>query len=74
MAGDVVVIGTSDLVAGFGLAGAGVRPADDPASVLAAWRDLPSSVAVVVLTEAAASALGEARHHPDAPLTVVLPR
>jgi len=72
--GDVVVIGAGDVVAGFGLAGAGVRLADDPAAVRSVWRDLPGTVAVVVLTAAAAEALGVERHHPGAPLSVVLPR
>lgn len=73
MAG-VAAIGTEDLVAGFGLAGARVRLADDPAAVLEAWHALPADVAVVVLTPAAADALGARRTAPGAPLTVVLPR
>ncbi len=74
----VAAIGTADLVAGFGLAGARVLPAEDRQAVLAAWRGLPPDTAVVVLTEAAAETLraeldGEHRE-PGAPLTVVLPR
>ena len=74
MVAGVAAIGTEDLVAGFGLAGARVRLADDPVAVLAAWHDLPADVAVVVLTQAAADALGEQRRASGAPLTVVLPR
>ncbi|MFC4783831.1 V-type ATP synthase subunit F [Nocardioides sp. MAHUQ-72] len=70
----MAAIGTADLVAGFGLAGAQVHEADDPATVRAAWEALPAGVAVVVLTGAAADALGPERTAPGAPLTVVLPR
>lgn len=71
----VAAIGAADLVAGFGLAGARVLPAEEPASVLAAWHGLPADTAVVVLSGAAAEALrGElAARGPDGPLTVVLP-
>jgi vacuolar-type H+-ATPase subunit F/Vma7 len=71
----VAAIGAADLVAGFGLAGARVLPAEDPESVLAAWRGLPPDTAVVVLSEAAAGALHAelAARAPGAPLTVVLP-
>ena len=71
---DVAVIGSADLVAGFGLAGALVRPAEDATAVVAAWQALPGTVAVVVLSGDAADALGEERVRPGAPLTVVLPR
>jgi vacuolar-type H+-ATPase subunit F/Vma7 len=74
----VAAIGTADLVAGFGLAGAQVLPAEDREAVLAAWRGLPPDTAVVVLTEAAAETLrgelGGDHTRPGAPLTVVLPR
>jgi vacuolar-type H+-ATPase subunit F/Vma7 len=70
----VAAIGTADLVAGFGLTGVQVLAADDAAAVLTAWRGLPPDVAVVVLTGAAADALGPERTAPGAPLTVVLPR
>ncbi|GAA2154596.1 hypothetical protein GCM10009844_40650 [Nocardioides koreensis] len=74
MAG-VAAIGAADLVAGFGLAGALVLPAEDPESVLAAWRSLPPDTAVIVLSDAAAEVLRAepAVRAPDAPLTVVLP-
>lgn len=70
----VAAVGAADLVAGFGLAGALVLPAQDPAAVLSAWRSLPGDTGVVVLSPAAADALGDERLAPGAPLTVVLPR
>ncbi len=70
----VAVIGTQPDVAGFALAGACVYPAEHADEVRAAWRALPDAVTVVILTEAAASALGADRTAPTAPLTVVLPR
>ena len=70
----VAAVGAADLVAGFGLAGALVLAAEDTASVLAAWRGLPDDTGVVVLSPAAADALGQERQAPGAPMTVVLPR
>lgn len=67
------MIGTQSLVAGFGLAGARVYLADSPAQVRAAWDELPDAVAVVLLTEAAADAVGAERVAPLAPLSVVMP-
>lgn len=71
---EVAAIGSASQVAGFALAGARVYPAADDDAVRAAWRALPAPVAVVILTEAAAAALGTERAAPTAPLTVVLPR
>jgi vacuolar-type H+-ATPase subunit F/Vma7 len=53
----VAVIGEEAVVRGFGLAGALVLPADDPAGTRAAWAALPATVAVVILTPAAAAVL-----------------
>ena len=66
---------------GFALAGARIFPAENAQEARAAWRALPDSVAVVILTAAAAAALaadtGPARIAAGgtvhAPLTVVLP-
>jgi vacuolar-type H+-ATPase subunit F/Vma7 len=69
----VAAIGAPSRVAGFALAGALVFPANDDAQAVAAWQGLPGTVAVVVLTEAAAAALAAAgAFSPGAPLTVVL--
>ena len=55
--GTVAVIGEEAVVRGFGLAGALVLPAADPAAARAAWSALPADVDVVILTPAAAAAL-----------------
>lgn len=68
--GTVAAIGEEVLVAGLGLAGVQVLPAEQPEAVRAAWRQLPDGVALVVLTPAAAAALGEL---PPDRLVVVLP-
>jgi vacuolar-type H+-ATPase subunit F/Vma7 len=69
----VAAIGAQPDVAGFALAGARVYPAEHADEVQAAWHALPDAVAVVILTEAAASALEAERTAPSAPLTVVMP-
>jgi vacuolar-type H+-ATPase subunit F/Vma7 len=69
----VAVIGAEVLVAGYGLAGAVVVPAEDDEAVRHAWAALPHDVEVVVLTPSAARALGPARTCDDLPLTVVMP-
>ena len=68
----VAAIGERARVDGFALVGALVRAADTPAEVRAAWRALPSDVAVVLLTSSAAAAL-EAELAMNWPMTVVLP-
>lgn len=65
----VAAIGTSAQVAGFALGGARVFPADSAAQVRVAWQALPDDVAVVILTEDAADAVGTERADR---LTVVL--
>jgi vacuolar-type H+-ATPase subunit F/Vma7 len=69
----VAALGERLAVQGFGLAGALVLPADDPVAARAAWRALPADVAVVILTRAAAGAVGESALAGAWPLTVVLP-
>lgn len=71
---EIAVIGEEPVVAGFALAGARVYPAADSTQVLAVWQALPTSVAVVILTPAAADALHDLPAAPQAPLTVVIPR
>ncbi len=70
---EVVVLGEEPFVTGFALAGARVRAASSPEEVAAAWEAVRAVAGLVLLTTAAAAALGEARTAPGAPLTVVLP-
>jgi vacuolar-type H+-ATPase subunit F/Vma7 len=72
-ANGVAAIGTQAEVGGFALAGVRIYGADDDAQARAAWRSLPGTVAVVLLTEVAAGALEQERMRTDAPLTVVMP-
>lgn len=55
----VAALGEGLRVRGFGLAGAVVVVAETPESVRRAWAGLEDGVEVVLLTPAAASALGE---------------
>lgn len=52
-----MAIGEPGALDGFALAGATVVGASDPEEVRRAWGQLPADVALVVLTENAASAL-----------------
>jgi vacuolar-type H+-ATPase subunit F/Vma7 len=70
MARRLAAIGERALVQGYGLAGATVAIAEDAVEVRQAWHALPPDVAVVVLTAAAAGALGA---DTDGRLVVVLP-
>jgi len=67
--GRIAAIGTGMAVRGFGLAGALVLPAEDAHEVRAAWAALPSDVELVILTPAAAQAVGPATDR----LVAVLP-
>jgi vacuolar-type H+-ATPase subunit F/Vma7 len=69
----VVVLGESLAVAGFALGGAATMPADDPEAVRRSWRTLPDDTAVVVLTAAAADALGSRTDERPDVLTVTMP-
>ena len=73
--GTVAVLGEGARIGGFALAGALLLPADGPAAVQAAWRDLPADVVVVILTTAAAAALAldPAALESTDPVTVVMP-
>jgi vacuolar-type H+-ATPase subunit F/Vma7 len=68
----VAVVGELVRVQGFDLAGALVLAAEDAAGVRAAWGSLDAEVAVVVLTDRAAAALGDELER-RWPLTVVMP-
>jgi vacuolar-type H+-ATPase subunit F/Vma7 len=71
--GRVAVIGEETAIAGYALAGVLVVPAEGDDAVHGAWSSLPDDVAVVILTSAAARALGDARTAKLLPLTVVVP-
>jgi vacuolar-type H+-ATPase subunit F/Vma7 len=68
----VAALGEQASVQGYGLAGALVLVAEDAEAVRAAWAGLGEDVAVVILTQTAARALGDAVAA-TLPLTVVLP-
>lgn len=68
----IAVIGEQAAVQGFGLAGALVLGAEDPAQVRRAWQRVPDDVAVVVLTRRAAQALPGPPERPGRPLVVVM--
>jgi vacuolar-type H+-ATPase subunit F/Vma7 len=70
--GAVVVIGEPALVAGYAMAGAIPVPAQSSDDVLRAWDSLPSGTTLVILTAAAADALGGRLRETD-PLTAVMP-
>jgi len=69
----VAVVGELVRVQGFDLAGALVLAAEDAAGVRAAWGSLDAEVAVVVLTDRAAAALGDELERRRWPLAVVMP-
>lgn len=73
-AGTVAALGEGARIEGFALAGVLLRPAEDPAAVRSTWRELPREVAVVILTKAAALALGPAVVESTSyPIAVVMP-
>lgn len=69
----VAVIGEGRRVAGLATAGVVVLPAEDPESARTAWRELPADVGMVILTPAAATALGPGLLDGEEPLTAVMP-
>ncbi|WP_316770627.1 V-type ATP synthase subunit F [Streptomyces sasae] len=76
--GTVAAIGARTSVGGLALAGVEVLVAEYPDAVRRAWRELPGTVALVILTASAAETLGAeaTESEPDQarPLTVVMPR
>jgi len=73
--GTVAAIGARVGVDGLALAGVDVLVAEDPDAVRRAWRSLPDTIALVLLTAEAAEALGAeaTAPAPARPLTVVMP-
>ncbi|MCX5095959.1 hypothetical protein OOK36_45615 [Streptomyces sp. NBC_00365] len=73
--GTVTAIGARTSVCGLALAGVDVLVAEDPDAVRRAWRALPGTAGLVILTAEAAEALGAETTAPDPsrPLTVVMP-
>ncbi|HTJ70911.1 MAG TPA: hypothetical protein VL551_25440 [Actinospica sp.] len=71
--GRVAALGEAGSVEGFALAGVVVLPAAGREAVLAAWRELPADVEVVILSDAAARIL-EGVADGGRPLTVVMPK
>ncbi|MEV0694795.1 V-type ATP synthase subunit F [Streptomyces sp. NPDC050388] len=69
----MAALGEQVRVVGFALAGVAVLIAEDPDAVRAAWRTLPEDVELVILTPAAADALGPEPSSDTAPLTAVMP-
>ncbi|MBC9713898.1 hypothetical protein H9Y04_15110 [Streptomyces sp. TRM66268-LWL] len=69
----VAAIGERLRVVGTAAAGVVVLPAEDPEAVRAAWRALPADVGLVMLTPAAADALGPELLDGAGPLTAVMP-
>jgi vacuolar-type H+-ATPase subunit F/Vma7 len=69
----VAALGEGSRVRGFALAGASVVVAEGPAQVAAAWQALPDDVGLVVLTPAAAAALGSDAGDRPHVLTAVMP-
>jgi vacuolar-type H+-ATPase subunit F/Vma7 len=69
----VAVIGTPEQVAGFALAGARSYSVTSAEEARAAWQQLPASIAVVILSDLAAQAIGDAPAPHAVPLTVRLP-
>jgi vacuolar-type H+-ATPase subunit F/Vma7 len=71
--GRIVAIGEEARIMGFDLAGVVICPAADAAAVRAAWHDLRPDDALVILTAAAAEALGDEAMRTRPPLTAIMP-
>ena len=71
--GRIVAIGEEARIMGFDLAGVVICPAADAGAVRAAWRDLRTDDALVILTAAAAEVLGDEVLRTRLPLTAVMP-
>ena len=69
----IVAIGERERLRGFAFAGVEVAGADDPVTMLAAWRALPADVGLVILTAAAHVALAGELSERDQRLWVVMP-
>ncbi|WP_257232339.1 hypothetical protein [Streptomyces sp. Rer75] len=71
--GRVAALGERTRVAGLALAGVTVVAAEEPDAVREAWRALAPGTELVILTPAAADALGPGPLEGVRPLTVVMP-
>ena len=69
----IAAIGEATAIEGLLLAGVAVRPAEDDASVVAAWGELDSETAMLFLTARAAAALAPLLARRPGLLRVVLP-
>ncbi|MGK4585296.1 hypothetical protein ACSMTC_35725 [Kitasatospora sp. HPMI-4] len=68
----MVALGERTRVAGWALAGVTALVAEQPEAVRRAWADLPEDVELVILTPAAAQALGSPLPEGVGPLTAVM--
>ncbi|MEN2740269.1 hypothetical protein ABCS02_20930 [Microbacterium sp. X-17] len=66
----IAAIGQAARIEGYALVGVATWPAEDADTARRAWDALPASFGMVILTPAAAAAIGE---HRDDRLTTVLP-
>ena len=73
MSDRVAVIGAEAVIAGWGLAGARLVPAEGTEQVHRAWAALDTDVGMVILTADAAASLTDVTVGSSGPLTVVLP-
>jgi vacuolar-type H+-ATPase subunit F/Vma7 len=73
MSETIAAIGERALLDGFRLAGVSVFAGTTDEEILRAWRALPQSTAIVILTPRAARTLQPFLAASDSPLTVVLP-
>ncbi|MCQ4080612.1 V-type ATP synthase subunit F [Streptomyces sp. RB6PN25] len=71
--GSAAAIGEQVRVTGLALAGVTVLVAEDPHAVREAWRALSDEVTLVIVTPAAADALGPGIVESTRPLTAVMP-
>jgi vacuolar-type H+-ATPase subunit F/Vma7 len=71
--GRVAALGEQSRVHGYALVGVLVIAANDPAAVRSAWLRLDADVALVILTQSAAEALGDLLDNLSWPLVAVMP-
>ncbi|MCB0930801.1 MAG: hypothetical protein KDB71_02740 [Mycobacterium sp.] len=71
--GAVVVIGEPARVGGYALAGAIVMTAEGADEARRAWRDLPASTSLVILTDSTAQALTHEMRESTVPTVVMCP-
>ncbi|MCX5062719.1 hypothetical protein OG895_35210 [Streptomyces sp. NBC_00201] len=69
----IAAIGERLRIVALESAGVLLRPAEEPEAVPAAWQGLPPDVELVIVTPAAAEALGEGPVDGQSPLIAVMP-